>query len=404
MGRVKEARLHPGQYQAFASDARFVAMVCGVGAGKTFSGAPWLYNEISKYPGEEWMVVAPSFKLLRDASMARIIDFFKDTDAEGTLNKNEKIYYLPDGGKIYLRSASNPDALEGVHVKGIWGDEAGQWKRWAWVVCQQRVSTKNGRILLTTTPYGLNWLKEEVYDPATVDILDEQGKLEHHEDGRDDMYVISFPSVLNPMYDKEEYERQRESLTEEEFERRNKGLFRRLEGLVYPKLQSVNSDPYTPSTEDRRVGAIDPGMSDPTAVISGVVGRDSKVHLFREVYESDLLTHELRERLDPDTTYFIDPTERRERMQLEQWGLDVRKAVNDINPGVQKVREFIQTDRLVIPEDQFPNLLSEASTYVFDEKKDKPDKSTPHHLMDCLRYLVMGIEDQEEAEVFLIDI
>ena len=57
---------------------------------------------------------------------------------------------------------------------------------------------------------------------------------------------------------------------------------------------------------------------------------------------------------------------------------------------------------MVIPKDEFGDLLSEAATYVFDEKKDEPNRNSPHHLLDALRYMVMGVEEGAGMEIFFV--
>lgn len=405
MPNYKEFRPHIGQQYALRSDARFVGMICGSGGGKSFLGPVWLYREIAKHPGEEWMIVAPSYKLLIDVAVKELIDFFKGTDAEGEFKAQPKIYHLPDGGRIYCRSADKAESLEGIHAKGIWFDEAGQVNRWKWVVAQGRVAQKQGRMLLTSTPYYINWMKNEFSDYATIDILDESGNLVRHKDGGDqDYYVINFPSTLNPYFSQEEFERQRRILTDKEFNLRYMGKFEQLAGAVYPDFQEcvVEQDDYVPKMADRRIGAVDPGMSDPFAGITAVYGQDDKLHLKRELYEPNKLLRDLIGYLDPNAVYYADPAARREWEELSALGIDIRPADNSIKPGIMKVREFLSDGRIVIPKDDFPNLISEMGSYVFKENEDKPDKSTPHHLLDTIRYLVMGLEDSSSLNIYAL--
>lgn len=408
MSKTKNVGLHPGQWKAIQSDAKVVAMVSGSGSGKTFTGPKWLYKEISENPGEDWMIAAPTFNLLEDAALDEFWKFFKDTDLEGDDRgiRNKKRYDLPDGGRVYYRSTDRPGSLEAKHVKGIWADEAGQMTREVWHTLRRRIGQVDGRILLTTTPYSINWLKHEVFDEAFVEVLDAEGSvIEEKEGNRSDTYhVIQFPSILNPNYSKEEYEEMKDDLTKEEFDMFMKGKFTRMQGLVYPNFMEVvvDRDLYTPTESDSKIGAIDPGMSDPFGILTGVYGDDSKLHLRHEMYESDMLLSDLSQYLDPFATYYMDPAAKRERKELESMGFDVRKATNDLAPGVRKVQEFIHDDRMVVPEHRFPNLISEAKEYQYDKKKDKPDRNTPHHLLDCLRYLLMGLEDNAGLDIYIL--
>jgi hypothetical protein len=404
VNRTKEVRLHPGQARVFNSDARFVAMICGSGSGKTFYGPIWLYSEIAKHRGEEWMVVAPSYKLLMDAAVKNLITFFEDTDAEGEFKRGDKIYHLPDGGRIYCRSADNPESIEAIHAKGLWFDEAGQAGRESWVVCQKRIAQKEGRMLITTTPYSENWLKTEIQDIARVLELDKDGNVINEEDGRDDYFVINFPSDINPYFSDKEFNRLKSTMTEKEFAMNYLGQFKRLEGLVYPGYREcvVEDDDYSPKMSDIRIGALDPGMSDPFGGITAIYGEDDKLHLKREMYKPNTLLRDVLELLDKETTYYADPAARREWEELSSLGADIEPADNAVKPGIMKVNEFIEDKRLVIPEDNFPNLISEFGGYAFKKNEDKPDPSTPHHLLDCLRYLIMGLADTTSLNIYAV--
>jgi phage terminase large subunit len=406
MKKKKEVQLHPGQWAALQSEARFVAMIAGTGSGKTWFGPKWLYREISNHPGKEWMVVAPTYKILEDASRKEFLNFFEGTELEGELKLQPNIYLLPDGGRVYFRSADKPHSIESVHLQGAWADEAGQYSRWAWVVLQSRVGLSEGKILISTTPYAENWLKLEFQDYARIDQFDENGNHITLEEGEEPetYHVIRFPSVLNPLYSMDEYKRMEKVLDPREFNMRYRGVFERMEGLVLPRFENcvTSGDPYKVHADDYRIGSVDPGMSDPFAALTAIYGDDGKLHFRRELYKSDMLLRDLLEFLDMDTTYYMDPAARREREELSALGLDVRPAVNDIRPGILKINEMIADERLVIPRDLFPNLRSEAATYKYKPKDDKPDKSTPHHLLDCLRYLVMGLEDDRQLDIYLL--
>ena len=112
----KKSGLHGGQVVAMSSDVRFVSVIAGTGGGKTFLGAIWLYNEISKYPNDQWMVVAPTYKLLQRATLPMFLDFFGGTELDGgpdAFKKGDMRYELPCGGMVYFCSADRPNALAG---------------------------------------------------------------------------------------------------------------------------------------------------------------------------------------------------------------------------------------------------------------------------------------------------
>lgn len=58
--------------------------------------------------------------------------------------------------------ASDPESLEST-AKAVRCDGAGQ--RRSWEALQRRLSINEGRALITTTPYDLGWLKQQLWDP-----------------------------------------------------------------------------------------------------------------------------------------------------------------------------------------------------------------------------------------------
>jgi len=401
----KTVELNEGQSVALNTDARFVALIAGTGGGKTFFGPIWLYNEISKYPGDDWMVVAPTHSMLRRTTRRDFLKFFSGTQLEGTFKEVKGVYELPCGGNVYFCSANNPNTLEGGQIRGAWLDEAGQMVRWTWVVIQARLGLKQGRCLVTTTPYGMNWLFHEYYKQAEVHTIPIGGGATKTQSATAaEFFAVQFPSILNPHYHTAEFERMKTQLTESEFRMRYMGTFEQLSGLVYPFFRTCVAPQFTYATkrEDDVIGGIDPGWSDKFACITSVYGGDSVLHLRRELYQSQKVLREIAMHLDRSSRYYCDPAARREIEELSDLGIDVRPGTNDVRPGIMKVNEYIMDLRLDIPEELFPNLISEADFYVFEQGKDKPSDKTPHHLLDALRYMVMGLEDSSDVEIFFV--
>jgi len=183
--------LHPGQAMAFDSEAQYVAMIAGTGGGKTWFGPIWLAREIAKDPKGDYLAVSPTYPMLKDILLPRALEILNDWHG-GTYKSMEKVYYLKGGGRVLFRSADRPLSMESVHVNAVWLDEAGQMRSEAWHVAQRRVGFHKGRILITTTPYLLNWLKTDIYD--------------RWKEGDPAIDVIQFGTAENPYYPREQIE------------------------------------------------------------------------------------------------------------------------------------------------------------------------------------------------------
>lgn len=390
---LKDVKLHSGQTRIFQTDARFVGLIAGTGAGKSWAGPWWLAREIAKAPQGIFGVGAPTYPMLSRVTAPELIKAFRDTTLEGEYKQASHEYLLPTGGIIYLWSTDNPDHIEGGQYNAIWLDEAGQMKRWTWMVIQARLGFKQGRCLFTTTPYGLNWFYSEIYNRA------KQGDV--------DYFVSQFASTENPYYPKAEFERARRTMDERIFAMRYLGEFRKMIGLVWPELDTWLCQPdelaeahrklQEAPESHRRVGGIDWGYNNPFACLSGFLDPDGVLWVDSERYVDRKLLKEHAEALEPTAEYFADPSGKQEIEEMRSLDITVNGANNDVAMGIERVMARGKRGALRIsPECR--NLISEGETYHYKEDSDKPIKEHDH-TMDALRYLCMGIDGKAEPMV-----
>jgi len=291
--------LFPHQEKALLSKRRFIGLIGGTGGGKTFFGPIWLSCEIAEAPEDQFMVVAPTYKLMTRATLPALQECFRGTCLQGELNISSGLYKLPHGGRIWLGTADRPESLEAGQYRAAWLDEAGQMKYMAWVAIQARLGLKRGRCLLTTTPYGMNWLYKNFYQLWRK--------------GHRDYDVVSFESTDNPLYPKEEVERAKAELSPELFDMRYRGLFRKMEGLVYPDFHDDHiCEPFEiPDSWDRR-GGCDFGYINPHVNLKGALDpREDVLYVYEEYYGSRKELKEIAETMY-DVPWLGDPEGRRE--------------------------------------------------------------------------------------------
>lgn len=393
----KRVKLHKGQSKAWRSNARFVAMIAGTGAGKTYMGAVWLYREIQKHPKGSFLVVSPTY-LMFERIILPYTKNFLDEVTKGEYKAGERTYYLPTGGKVFFGSADNPLTLEGVHVYAAWMDEAGQMKRDAWDVVLRRVGFYNGRVLITTTPYNMGWLKTEFYD--------------RWREGDKDYDVIQFASILNPAYPKEEFERAKATMPEWKFKMFYLGQFARPEGLIYQDFEPSKHiiTPFELSPAWRRIIGLDVGFNNPTAAVWCAINEDDIIYVYREYYKKNKLPEEnIREiiRLSKGENIekvYCDPSEPAVIEQLRRMGLPAKAADNRVKEGIESVILRLKTDRLYIFKG-LNNLLDEIENYRWKEKNDKaidePVKEYDH-AVDALRYAVYSLNRKVEPQISIL--
>ena len=246
-----EINLLPYQLDIFKSTSTYTALIGGTGCGKTFFLPRWLYLRMCQFPGEEWIVSAPTREMTKRNPIKYIKRFFDENNIPYNYNKADLVMTLPSLATIYFVSAETPDRMQGIHAKGIIGDEAGLFDRLWWDTAVQRIAYRKGQILLTTTPYSQNWLKSEVWDKWI--------------EGDENFYVKNPTSLDNPFYPREEYKRAKERLPDWKFKMLFEGKFTKPAGLIYPDYQTV--EPFKIPANWFKFGGVDFGFNNPFAVI-----------------------------------------------------------------------------------------------------------------------------------------
>ena len=135
------------------SPARYRAFVGGVGSGKTYAGVA----EILKQPARSFgMVVAPTYPMLRDATLRTVTDMLEPLIAD--FHRSEMRIDLTNGTRMLFRSADDPDRLRGPNLGWFWMDEAALMSADTWLIMIGRLREQPGRAWITSTPRGKNWL------------------------------------------------------------------------------------------------------------------------------------------------------------------------------------------------------------------------------------------------------
>jgi len=383
--------LHPGQVRAFDSEAQYVAMIAGTGGGKTWFGSIWLAREIKKDVKADYLAVAPTYPMLKDILLPRALEILNDWHG-GTYKSMEKVYYLKGGGRVLFRSADRPLSMEGVHVNAVWLDEAGQMRSEAWHVAQRRVGFHKGRILITTTPYFLNWLKTDIYD--------------RWKEGDPAIDVIQFGTAENPYYPREQIEVARRTMPDWMFRMFYLGEFVKPEGLVYQDFDAGIHiiEPLELPSNWRRIIGMDFGYNNPMAAVWLAIDDDGNVYAYREYYErrklpqdvaSDLARLSKGEQID---AILVDPSAPVLIEELRRQGFNAISANNAVKEGIAAVTGLLREKRLFFFRG-LSNTLDEIESYhwkkVNDQIKEEPEKEYDH-AMDALRYGIIHIVENIE--------
>ncbi len=402
------AHLHPGQQEIRESDAKVTLVIAGTGSGKTSYIPLWILEERERIaetsPKSHGLVIAP-YKILTRTTKPAILRVLEDKLGLGEWeNKQDGIWKFYDhhgGGYIYFASADTPESIEGAHVHWAVMDECGQrqFPLDAFRAVERRVRFHSGRILGTTTPYVLGWLKDLADDVKA-------GR-------RPDVKIINFPSTANPKFPKDEYERARATLPAWQFRMFYEGMFDRPAGLVYSMVDDTHWIDWRdlPVPDENGNGENwmewegyaggDLGFNNPTAFLYGALSPDDVLYIFDEYYERGHTDRE-NARAAPHKnkvrTMWLDPSSPEAIEELVQQGWRAQKCEShEVKAGIVAVIERLNTHRLVFVRGRLADTSRELDSYVWDEKIADKVVKLHDHAMDALRYMCWGLRRAHTA-------
>lgn len=413
-----ELHLHPGQLQLWDSEKRFVFGIAGTQGGKTTFGPWWLWREIQRGGQGDYLTVTSSYDLFKLKMLPEMRKVFEHILGIGRYWAGDKVIELQNPetgefganksgdamwGRIILRSAASEGGLESATGKAAWLDEVGQddFGVGAWEAVLRRLSLSQGRILGTTTPYNLGWMKQLIYDRWVK--------------GDPEIDVVQFASVLNPSFPMEEYESRKLTMPEWKFRMFYMGQFSRPAGMIYSDFVNEDRDqgghlvesfqlpPHWP-----RFGGIDPGAVNTAKLWLAHDPREDVYYVYREEVSGGKSTNEHAAEIVAQmetgqervvTWHIGQKSESQQRMDYRAAGLRgvVDPDVSDVESGIDRIIRLLKEHRIFFFND-CTALRDEVGTYSREvdemgEPTDKIRNKNKFHLLDALRYVVAGITE-----------
>jgi hypothetical protein len=412
-GRKAELSLHPGQTRAWQSNKRFTFIIAGTQGGKTSFGPWWLWREIKRCGAGDYLAVTASFDLFKLKMLPEMRTVFENVLDIGRWWAGDKVLELRDPetgkfhaqrsddpmwGRIILRSAQSKGGLEAATAQAAWLDECGQddFTLEDWEAVQRRLSLSQGRVLGTTTPYNIGWLKTEVYDLWA--------------DGDPNLEVITFASPLNPAFPQAEYDRMSTRMQDWRFKMFYGGEFTRPAGLIYGCFTSeMLVSPFTIPLDWPRVVGVDFGGAN-TATVWLAENPDTEMwYLYHESLEGGKTSSEhasiaLEKAEGCDDVVAIGgaKSEGQQRMDWADGGFWIEEPdIASVESGIDKVSELMKQGRFRLFR-TCKGMRDELGSY-----RRKPDPATQeptddildkrkYHRLDALRYAAIRISGAGE--------
>ena len=157
---------HPHEAQiafhyAMANMWRFVALISGIRAGKTYAGAREALRQAWNAKGKGvYGIIAPTYNMLDRTTWIE----FKEASRVliSSENESKKIITLKNGRRVHGHSAENADRIRNETFVGFWVDEARECKNFKmlWNILQGRVLSTDGKGFITTSPNSYDDIHE----------------------------------------------------------------------------------------------------------------------------------------------------------------------------------------------------------------------------------------------------
>ncbi len=409
-GRIRFSP-HAGQVKAWNSERRIVLVLAGTQGGKTSFGPHWLLREIQRSGPGDYLCVAPTFQLWEKKALGEFRRLFEQWGQFGryVLSPTRHFRFSEDGARklfghwsadrpttVLMGYAEDPESLESMTARAAWCDEAGQrkFKLGSWEAIMRRLSLAQGRVLVTTTPYDLGWLKQTLYDPWTR--------------GDPSIDVVSFDSTLNPQFSRAEFERARASMPAWRFDLFYRARFTRPAGLIYDSFVDERAPAghliprfELPAQWPRFVGLDFGGVNTAAMFYAQEMneqGPTGRLIAYREYHAGGRTAAQHARALlvgEPRTPLAVggSHSETQWRQEFRAGGLPVAEPpVRDVEVGIDRVWGAHKEGAIVVFED-LEGYLSQKRTYsrevdeagnVTEEIADKEQ----FHLLDAERYVI----------------
>lgn len=148
----------PGQYEVLKSLRRFNVLVCHRRWGKTVLCINKLIASALRNTQERprYAYIAPLYRQSKQVAWD-YLKHYTQVIPGTTFNESELRVDLPNGARIQLFGADNPDALRGIYLDGVVLDEYAQMSPKAWSeVIRPALSDRQGWAIFIGTPKGHN--------------------------------------------------------------------------------------------------------------------------------------------------------------------------------------------------------------------------------------------------------
>lgn len=412
MNQVK-LKFEPHKGQEEIAEAILTHSRLVVRAGRRFGKSSLALNIVLREalynPGRYW-IVAPEYRQVKSIYWMDLVREY--IPQEIIIKKNDTELYLEimslvDGKTsiIEFKGSDREDKLRGAGLNGVVLDEYAFQKEQVWdKILSPMLAQTDGWAIFITTPNGVANHFKKFWDDAV--------RLETEKNSK--WKTFHFTSYDNPTIKKENLDAERDRLTEEFFAQEFMADFAKFVGLIYTEFDDkIHVQNFEVDENWTFYRAIDFGATDPASVPFIGVDKNGVIHVYDEIYMSDLQTSQFAELIKQKSAhrYFVatyaDSAGKQNILDLSGMGIfstPVKKnsGENKNDWLVATIREVHQLlhDRKIIVHPRCKGLIKEFMSYSWRKDRMGEAVNIPedknNHLLDALRYFVVSYKGPVE--------
>ncbi len=389
------------------SDKRWKVLVCHRRSGKTTACINHLIRDACTHNNSRYAYIAPFYKQAKQVAWDMLKHYSRPIPGI-TVNESELRVDYPNGGRIQLFGADNPDALRGLGLWGVVFDEYSQQPSSIFTeIIRPALSDHKGYAIWIGTPKGRN----------------DFARLYEENQEEKDWLTLMLRASESGIVDQEELESSRQGMSLDEFNQEFECSFdAAVKGAYYSHQLSetrtqgrVTTVPYNPEVKVDTYW--DLGISDTTVIIfAQKVGREIHIIDYTESNGKALEDYAMvlrNKSYQYGFHYLPHDIKVRElgtgRSRYEILGQHLGMNTLMVVPNIP-VKDGIDAARKVFPrcwfdKDACPALLDALGSYSqeWDDKKgmfrDKPLHNWASHTADAFRMLAVGLKDETSVKV-----
>jgi len=400
--------LHEKQKEIVLDRHRFRVVCAGRRGGKTELAVNEMAGKAYAKKGRNIAYIAPTLQQARDIAWVQLVSVCAPITVKKLENPTHTLtVQTVDKGKstISLRGWESVETMRGQAFDFLVIDEIASMRNWEnnWnEILRPTLTDREGECLFISTPKGFNHFYDLYNKQNTPEGVDYKS--------------FHFTSYDNPYLKKEEMDKAKAELTEDQFAQEYLADFRKQEGLVYKefdrKIHLIDELPVkADKSPESHLAGIDFGFTNPTAVVQ-IKYSDGVFFVYSEWYKTQRTEEQIAEYVkscgfnavypDPEAPSAIEVMNRKGIPIME-----VLKNKDSIKNGINAIRQVLKGNRLKIHSSCI-NLISEFESYVYpNPRPDRNENENPikdhDHALDALRYVVSSFQDNSLARRKMID-